>query len=115
MFVYSLEKSGLGRSLLGGVSNWLFDAGAVDEEVSPSNARQQLGMGNLGAALDIALRLQMHHIIEEIIEAAPYSLSEFCKPPSYIFLGFILPVFLTVPHSRFLCSLSNRASFDNVG
>lgn len=75
VFVYSLEKSGLGRSLLGGVSNWLFDAVAVDEDTTPSNAKLQLAKGNLAVALDIALRLQMHNLIEEIIETVPYSLS----------------------------------------
>ncbi|VDO13184.1 unnamed protein product [Rodentolepis nana] len=74
VFVYSLEKAGLGSSLLGGVSNWLFDAVAVDEDTTPSNARLQLSQGNLSTALDIALRLQMHDLIEEIIEAVPHSL-----------------------------------------
>ncbi|KAM7539826.1 hypothetical protein Aperf_G00000038903 [Anoplocephala perfoliata] len=74
VFVYSLEKAGLGSSLLGGVSNWLFDAIAVDEVTTPSNARLQLSQGNLSAALDIALRLQMHDLMEEIIEAIPHSL-----------------------------------------
>ncbi|KAM3184472.1 hypothetical protein ACTXT7_008305 [Hymenolepis weldensis] len=76
VFVYSLEKAGLGSSLLGGVSNWLFDAVTVDEDTTPSNARLQLSQGNLSAALDIALRLNMCDLIEEIIEAIPHCLRQ---------------------------------------
>ncbi|VDD78997.1 unnamed protein product [Mesocestoides corti] len=63
----------MGSSLFGGVSNWLFDALGVNEETTPSNARVHLAEGNLSAALDIALRLQMHDLIEEVIEAVPHS------------------------------------------
>lgn len=80
VFVYSLEKAGLGSSLLGGVSNWLFDAVTVDEDTTPSNARLQLSQGNLSAALDIVLRLNMHDLIEEIIEAIPHCLSKLAIP-----------------------------------
>ncbi|KAL7063447.1 hypothetical protein AAHC03_0651 [Spirometra sp. Aus1] len=73
VFVYALETAGLGSSLLGGVQNWLFDASGVDEESTPSNARNLLAEGNLAAALDIALRLRLHDLLEEVIEAVPYS------------------------------------------
>lgn len=75
VFVYTLEKGGLASNLRG-VSKWLFDAVAVDEETTPSNARLQLVQGNFSSSLDIALRLQIHSLIEEVIETVPHSLSE---------------------------------------
>ncbi|KAL5111919.1 hypothetical protein TcWFU_004215 [Taenia crassiceps] len=77
VFVYTLEKGGLASNLLGGVSKWLFDAVAVDEETTPSNARLQLAQGNFSSSLDIALRLNIHSLIEEVIETVPHSLINF--------------------------------------
>lgn len=79
VFVYSLQSAGMGSNILGGVSSWLFDALAADEETTPSNARLRVSEGNLSAALDIALRLQLHSLIEEVIEAVPFSQSECCN------------------------------------
>ncbi|KAH9285684.1 Periodic tryptophan protein 2 -like protein [Echinococcus granulosus] len=76
VFVYTIEKGGL-ASNLSGVSNWLFDAVAVDEEATPSNARLQLAQGNFSSSLDIALRLQIPSLIEEVIETVPHSLINF--------------------------------------
>ncbi|VDK35784.1 unnamed protein product [Taenia asiatica] len=77
VFVYTLEKGGLASNLPGGVSKWLLDAVAVDEETTPSNARLQLAQGNFSSSLDIALRLQIHSLIEEVIETVPHSLINF--------------------------------------
>lgn len=75
VFVYALEKAGLGSSILGGVNSWLFDAVGTDEDTTPSNARLHLAEGNFSTALDMALRLQIHSLIEEVIETVPHSQS----------------------------------------
>ncbi|KAA3681812.1 periodic tryptophan protein 2 [Paragonimus westermani] len=74
--VYSLASAGSGFGLGShfgqeAQSSWLFDAVGVDEEATPANARLALAEGQQAKALDIAIRLRLQDLVEEIMEAIP--------------------------------------------
>ncbi|KAF5405822.1 hypothetical protein PHET_00663 [Paragonimus heterotremus] len=74
--VYSLASAGSGFGLGShfgqeAQSSWLFDAVGVDEEATPANARLALAAGQQAKALDIAIRLRLQDLVEEVMEAIP--------------------------------------------
>ncbi|KAF7233753.1 hypothetical protein EG68_09697 [Paragonimus skrjabini miyazakii] len=80
--VYSLASAGSGFGLGSHFgqetqSSWLFDAVGVDEEATPANARLALAAGQQAKALDIAIRLRLQDLVEEVMEAIPADQSEF--------------------------------------
>ncbi|TNN21173.1 Periodic tryptophan protein 2 isoform 2 [Schistosoma japonicum] len=78
VLIYCLPSAGTGYGIGStfGVSScsdsgWLFDTLGIDEETTPSNARDALIQGRQAEALDMAIRLQLHELVEEIIESIP--------------------------------------------
>ncbi|KAF6778372.1 hypothetical protein AHF37_01984 [Paragonimus kellicotti] len=74
--VYSLASAGSGFGLGShfgqeAQSSCLFDAVGVDEEATPANARLALAAGQQAKALDIAIRLRLQDLVEEVMEAIP--------------------------------------------
>ncbi|CAH8522598.1 unnamed protein product [Schistosoma turkestanicum] len=84
ILVYSLPSAGTGigiGSIFGAPgrsdSGWLFETLGIDEETTPSNARTALNQGRQAEALDMAIRLQSHELVEEIIESIPVDQIDF--------------------------------------
>lgn len=65
--------SGINFGLLtnpqGQASGWLFDGMNLDEEATPSNVHLALKEGRQSEALDMAIRLRMYDLVEEVIES----------------------------------------------
>ncbi|VDO99014.1 unnamed protein product, partial [Schistosoma margrebowiei] len=83
ILVYSLPSAGTGygiSSIFGtsscSDSGWLFDTLGIDEQTTPSNARSALIQGRHAEALDMAIRLQSHELVEEVIESIPVDQSK---------------------------------------
>uniref|UniRef100_A0A094ZWU5 Periodic tryptophan protein 2-like protein n=1 Tax=Schistosoma haematobium TaxID=6185 RepID=A0A094ZWU5_SCHHA len=83
ILVYSLPSAGTGygiSSIFGASScsdsGWLFDTLGIDEQTTPSNARSTLVQGRHAEALDMAIRLQSHELVEEVIESIPVDQSK---------------------------------------
>ncbi|CAH8562391.1 unnamed protein product [Heterobilharzia americana] len=84
VLVYSLPSAGSGYGVGScfGVSSysesgWLFDTLGIDEMTTPSNARAALIQGRQAEALDMAIRLQLHELVEEVIESIPVDQIDF--------------------------------------
>ncbi|CAH8586939.1 unnamed protein product [Schistosoma rodhaini] len=84
ILVYSLPSAGTGYgigSIFGASSSsdsgWLFDTLGIDEQTTPSNARNALVQGRHAEALDMAIRLQLHELVEEVIESIPVDQIDF--------------------------------------
>ncbi|CAH8853799.1 unnamed protein product [Trichobilharzia szidati] len=84
VLVYSLPSAGTGygASSCFGVSScsdsgWLFDTLGIDETITPSNARAALKQGKQAEALDMAIRLQINELVEEVMESIPVDQIDF--------------------------------------
>lgn len=84
VLVYSVASAGSGFSLgshfgydHGDQALWIFDAMELDEEATPAKARDALSLGHYAKALDIAIRLRIHGLAEEVIESIPMDQIDF--------------------------------------
>ncbi|CAL8068598.1 unnamed protein product [Calicophoron daubneyi] len=100
VLVYSLASAGTGYGLqshfsLGRDSSdaWVFEAAGLDEQATPAAARLASSEGRHAEALDISIRLRLHDLVEEVIEAIPDRMIDFLAKqlPTNLVVLFMIP------------------------
>ncbi|CAH8543729.1 unnamed protein product [Dicrocoelium dendriticum] len=100
VMLYSVASAGSASELgsyfgyeQGDQASWLFDAVDLDEEATPANARAALSQGHYAKALDIAIRLRIHELAEEVIESIPMDQIDFLARglPVHQVAHFVIP------------------------